>query len=148
MQEPRLINEILARYKFPNLIAEVAESGYGLHTITNFMGYREYNEEEIRTKLISGGYYSVDVGYMLPEELTLENGKPKACWRWLKENEKKGTTSETVQRNKSNRAGTKRETVSNTFSKAMYRADRGRKNKGIRIYTEISITKEWYKWQS
>lgn len=89
MQEPRLINEILARYKFPNLIAEVVESGYGLHTITNFMGYREYNEEEIRTKLISGGYYSVDVGYMLPEELTLENGKPKACWRWLKENEKK-----------------------------------------------------------
>lgn len=100
MQEPRLANEILARYKFPNLIAEVVESGYGLHTIADFMGYREYDEEVIRTKLITGDitaseafglakYYNVDVEYMFSEVLVLENGKPKAYWCWLKEHNKR-----------------------------------------------------------
>lgn len=39
MNYKRLSNEELSKYPYPNLIAEIIESGYGLHTISDFMGH-------------------------------------------------------------------------------------------------------------
>ena len=38
MNYERLTNEELSYCKYPNLIAEIIESGYGMHNIAEFMG--------------------------------------------------------------------------------------------------------------
>ena len=102
MNYKRLSNEELQKFPYPNLVAEIIESGYGYHTIAGFMGHGEEpnNEEFVLRKLrgetdIFAGeafdlakYFGCKLEYMFSEELSIYNGKPKAYWRWIEKTER------------------------------------------------------------
>lgn len=103
MNYKRLSNEELQKFPYPNLVAEIIESGYGYHTIARFMGHgEESNTEEFALRKLRGEtdifageafglakYFGCKLEYMFSEELSIYNGKPKAYWRWLEENKKR-----------------------------------------------------------
>ena len=45
MNYKRLTNEELQEYKYPNLKAEIIESGYSMRTICEHMGHERMNDE-------------------------------------------------------------------------------------------------------
>lgn len=109
MYYKKLSNEELNKCKFPNLIAEIIESGYSTSTLADFMGlgakkngkYRKEDDPEVWNKIngqkemlashIVGlaKYYGVKIEYLSSYELTIQSGKPLAYWRWYENNQKK-----------------------------------------------------------
>ena len=106
MNYKRLSNEELSSYKYPNLVAEIIESGYTTSTLADFMGigakkdgrYRKEDDPEVwgringtiemRASHMIGlcKYYGTDVSYLFSDTLQIINGKPAAYWKWYKEN--------------------------------------------------------------
>lgn len=108
MNYKRLLNEELSSYKYPNLVAEIIESGYTASTLADFMGigakkdgrYRKEDDPEVWGR-INGTiemcashmiglckYYGADVLYLFSDTLQIINGKPAAYWKWYKENQR------------------------------------------------------------
>ena len=102
MNYRRLSNKELQEYKYPNLMAEIIESGYSMALICDRMGHENMSEEDAKkmmyTKLRGKDIITVDeafglaalfrgdVAYLVSTELTIEYGAPKAHWRWVDEN--------------------------------------------------------------
>ena len=103
MNYERLSNEELRKFSYPNLVAEIIESGYGMHTISDFMGHGNTYSTEVMIKAKVFGkdeilasealglahYFNCEMRYMFSHELSVINGKPMAYWRWLDENKRK-----------------------------------------------------------
>ena len=108
MNYKRLSNEELSMCKYPNLVAEIIESGYSASTLGDFMGigakkdgrYRKEDDLEVRG-LINGTiemsasnmmglcrYYGADADYLFSDTLQIISGKPLAYWRWYEVNQK------------------------------------------------------------
>ncbi len=95
-------NEI-EKAKYPNLLAELKESGYSICTISDFMGLgirgeddktiwnKLYGIEEITLEEAANlcKYYGVNFTYLFAQKLTIVNEKSQAYWRWYDENQKK-----------------------------------------------------------
>lgn len=109
MYYKKMTNEELNQCKYPNLIAEIIESGYSTITLADFMGlgpkkngrYRRENDPEVWDK-INGKeemlashaaglckYYNADFDYLFSNKLHVVSGKPVAYWKWYEENRKK-----------------------------------------------------------
>lgn len=102
MYYKKLTNNQLSTYKYPNLIAEIIESGYSIWCISDHMGLgqREQNDPEIWDKLTGkdiilcsegiglSKLFGVDLDYLFGKELKTLNGKPVAFWRWFDFNRK------------------------------------------------------------
>lgn len=106
MNYPRMSNEELGKCEFPNLIAEIIESGYSTSTLADFMGigakrngrYREEGDPEVWNEINGivempashavglSRYYGVDIGYLFSDNLAIISDKPQAYWRWYDEN--------------------------------------------------------------
>lgn len=109
MNYKRLTNEELKKCKYPNLIAEIIESGYSTSTLADFMGlgsrkngkYRPEGDPEVWDKINGkeeicashaaglSKYYNADFEYLFSSELDIMHGKPVAYWKWYDENRKK-----------------------------------------------------------
>ena len=117
MNYNRLSNEELSKYKYPNLVAEIIESGYTASTLADFMGigakkdgrYRKDDDPEV-WGMINGTiemrasnifrlckYYGADVNYLFSDTLQIINGKPAAYWKWYKENQRQEREFERLQ---------------------------------------------------
>ncbi len=117
MNYKRLTNEELSNYKYPNLVAEIIESGYTPSTLADFMGigakkdgeYRKQDDPEV-WGVINGTiemyesnmmglcrYYGADPEYLFSDTLQIMNGKPVAYWKWYKENQKQQRELERLQ---------------------------------------------------
>lgn len=112
MNYKRLSNEVLSNYKYPNLVAEIIESGYSICTIAEYMGlgrYRKEDDPEVLGRLngsvemsaanVCGllQLYNVEQGYLFSDTLSIEGGMPKAYWRWCDENKRKEQEFERLQ---------------------------------------------------
>lgn len=106
MNYPRMSNEELSKCEFPNLIAEIIESGYSTRTLADFMGigakkngrYREEGDPEVWNEINGiveipvshavglARYYGVDMGYLFSDNLAIISDKPQAYWRWYDKN--------------------------------------------------------------
>ena len=91
MNYQRLTNKELSRCKYPNLIAEIIESGYSTSTLADFMGigakkygtYRQEGDPEVWDKINGKAempanqafglakYYNVTLEYMFSHELEI-----------------------------------------------------------------------------
>lgn len=103
MNYRRLTNEQLGNFPYPNLIAEIIESGYGFHTISDFMGHgNTYETQDMIMAKLKGEdsilaseafglakYYNVKFKYLFSHELSVVEGKPEAYWRWYDTNKRK-----------------------------------------------------------
>lgn len=108
MNYKRLSNEELNRCKYPNLAAEVIESGYSASTLADFMGigakkdgrYRKDDDPEV-WGMINGTiemhvsnmiglckYFGADATYLFSDTLQIVNDKPTAYWKWYRENQR------------------------------------------------------------
>lgn len=102
MNYQKLTNEELNKCKYPNLIAEIIESGYSTCTLGDFMGLGRYIKEgdpvvwdKINGKVempasqacALAKYYNVTIEYLFSEKLWVVDGKPVAYWSWLKTNQ-------------------------------------------------------------
>lgn len=102
----------LSRCKYPNLIAEIIESGYSICTIAEHMGLGRYREEndpevwgvlngtiEMRASNMYGlmHLYNVEYEYLFSETLQIVDGKPAAYWHWYDENKRKKQEFERLQ---------------------------------------------------
>lgn len=100
----KLTIEQLKKYPYPNLMAEIMESGYSICTIGDHMGFGRYCEEddskvwcrlEGRKEILASeavglaGLFGVNLNYLFAKELKLISGKPYAYWRWLEHNQRK-----------------------------------------------------------
>ena len=96
--------EELKKFRYPNLIAEIIESGYSINTLAVYMGLpgsRKENDPEMLAKLYGNMEITVDeaerlaglfrarIGYLFSHDLETISGKPMAYWRWLHENQRK-----------------------------------------------------------
>lgn len=95
--------EEIEKAKYPNLLAEIKESGYSICTISEFMGFgmckeddktvwdKLYGVEEITLKEARNlcRHYGVDFTYLFDKKLHNTCGKSIAYWRWYDENRKK-----------------------------------------------------------
>ena len=112
MYYKRLSNEELKKYPYPNLMAELIESGYSICTLANHMEigeYRQQGDPEVWAKLrgeadiLTGeafglsGLFSVSMEYLFSHELKVFNEKPAAYWRWLAENQKREKELEEIE---------------------------------------------------
>ena len=93
----------LNKFPYPNLIAEIIESGYGMHTISDFMGHgNTYDTKEMIGKKLNGEedifaseanglakLFGVKMDYLFSNALSVVNEKSEAYWRWYYENERK-----------------------------------------------------------
>lgn len=104
MNYKKLTIEELKEYKYPNLIAELIESGYSICTLGDHMGLkgrRDEDDREIwgklkgnidlyRTEALGLAHlFSVNMEYLFSHELHVFSGMPAAHWRWLDSNQKK-----------------------------------------------------------
>lgn len=103
MNYKRLSVEELNTYPYPNLIAEIIESGYGMHTISDYMGHgNTYDTQELIGKKLTGEksiliseafglarLYGVKMEYLFAHTLSVMDGKPEAYWRWMDKNQRK-----------------------------------------------------------
>lgn len=104
MNYKRLTIEELKEYKYPNLIAELIESGYSICTLGDHMGLkgrRGEDDREIWGKLKGNidlyctealglaRLFSANMGYLFSHELNVFSGMPAAHWRWLDSNRDK-----------------------------------------------------------
>lgn len=100
----RLSIEELQRYPYPNLMAEIIESGYSICTVGEHMGLGRYLPEdspEIWGRLTGNTeilfseadglvrLFGADFEYLFSHELRLISEKPYAYWRWLEENKRR-----------------------------------------------------------
>ncbi|MGN0348591.1 MAG: hypothetical protein ACI4DR_03550 [Roseburia sp.] len=108
MNYERLTNEELNKCRYPNLIAEILESGYSTSTLADFMGlgakkngkYRPEGDlevwdkingkEDICTSHVEGlcKYYGLDNDYLFSDKLYVVSGKSLAYWRWYDKHRK------------------------------------------------------------
>ncbi len=98
----KLSNQQLSEFKYPNLIAELIESGYSICTCSDHMGVgrRQENDQEIWDKLkgkrkmsLSEAkglalLFNVKFEYLFSRELNVMNEKPYAYIRWYEWNKK------------------------------------------------------------
>lgn len=103
MKYQRLSNEELRKFKYPNLIAELIESGYSICTCADHMGLgrREENDPEIWDKLrgekelytseASGlsQLFGVNFDYLFSDQLKTISGMTYAFCRWSDYNAKR-----------------------------------------------------------
>ncbi len=111
MNYKRLTNEELSRCKYPNLIAEIMESSYSICTIAEHMelGRRKEDDPEVWGMLngtielrASNMYglmclYNAEFEYLFSETLQVIDGKPRAYWKWYRENQKRQRELEGLQ---------------------------------------------------
>lgn len=95
--------EEIEKAVYPNLLAEIKESGFSICTISDFMGLGACEEDDktIWDKLNGKAeileteaselaeYYGVEEEYLFAHELSVINGKSEAYWRWYDENHRK-----------------------------------------------------------
>lgn len=104
MKYTRLSIELLSKYKYPNLIAELIESGYSICTIGDHLGmgkYRKEDDKEVWDKLKGNTeiftseaialakLFGVGIGYLFSEDLATLDNKPLAFYRWFEDNRRK-----------------------------------------------------------
>lgn len=97
MKYMKMTNEQLQQCKYPNLIAEIIESGYSICTLAEHMGLqgrRKENDPEVLGKIrgsedllmseASGlsRLYGVSVEYLFADDLKMVCDCPVAHWRW------------------------------------------------------------------
>lgn len=97
----KLTVEQLEQFPYPNLIAELIESGYSICTLGEHMGLkrrRKEDDQEIWGKLrgeieitAQEGFalarlFGTNVEYLFKDHLSHFNGKSAAYWRWIEEN--------------------------------------------------------------
>lgn len=97
----KMTNEELKKYPFPNLMAEICESGYSICTLGDHMGlghYRNEDDPEVWGKLRGNIdlYANEAIGlvklfgctyeYLFSNKLSVMNGKPLAYHRWREHN--------------------------------------------------------------
>lgn len=100
----RLSIEELQEYPYPNLMAEIIESGYSICTVGEHMGLGRYLPEdspEIWDRLTGNTdilfseatglarLFGADFDYLFSHGLRLISEKPYAYWRWLEENKRR-----------------------------------------------------------
>lgn len=100
----RLTIEELQNYPYPNLMAEIMESGYSICTIGEHMGLGRYcenddpevwgrlrGEKEMAYNEMVGlmGLYGASADYLFADRLKIVSGKPYSYWRWLEHNQRK-----------------------------------------------------------
>lgn len=104
-----LSNEELQKYPYPNLIAELIESGYSICTLGTHMDLGEHCEEdepEVWARL-SGkqeittdeafslcGLFGVNLDYLFSHDLRVLNGEPLARIRWYESNQRRKRDAE------------------------------------------------------
>lgn len=94
----------LSRYRYPNLLAEIIESGYSICTIAEHMGlgrYRREDDPEVWARLAGSiemtvanmcgllQLYNVKQEYLFSDTLSIKGGVSEAYWRWYDENKRK-----------------------------------------------------------
>ena len=99
----KLCNEELSRFKYPNLIAELIESGYSICTLADHMGLekpREQDDPEVWAMLrgekditASQGFalarlFNVKYEYLFQTKLNILCEKPLAYLHWYEWNKK------------------------------------------------------------
>lgn len=103
MNYERLSNDELRRFKYPNLIAELIESGYSICACADHMGLGRRGEDdsevwaklrgehEVSAKEALGlaSLFGVDLKYLFSHDLMTISGETYAFVRWKDENEKK-----------------------------------------------------------
>lgn len=96
MIKPGMTVEELRKFKYPNLVAEIMESGYELHRIAELMECENASDLEkvIEAKLrgdvpimYSEAYklareFDVKMEYLFSHKLSVKNGKIEAYIRW------------------------------------------------------------------
>lgn len=112
MYDKEMSNEELSRYRYPNLMAEIVESGYSICTLAEHMGLpgqRKENDSEVWDKLNSeesiltdealglSRLFSVKLEYLFCHELETLCGKSIAYWRWIERNQNKERELEQIQ---------------------------------------------------
>lgn len=112
MNYKRLSTIELSRYKYPNLLAEIIESGYSICTIAEHMGLGRYRKEDdpevwgrLRGSIEMSGtnmcgllqLYNVEQEYLFNDTLSIRGGVPEAYWRWYDENKRKEQEFERLQ---------------------------------------------------
>lgn len=100
----RLTIKELQNYPYPNLMAEIMESGYSICTVGEHMGlgrYRENDDPEVWGRLKGEKeitfnemvglmrLYVESADYLFANRLKIVSGKPYAYWRWLEHNQRK-----------------------------------------------------------
>lgn len=96
--------EDIEKFKYPNLLAEIKESGYSICTVADHMGIGQYvREDDTKTwnKLtgrmdilhseVAGlmKLFGVEYDYLFSHDLSVMNEKPVAYWRWYDSNKRK-----------------------------------------------------------
>ncbi|MDD2960401.1 MAG: hypothetical protein PHR92_18110 [Lachnospiraceae bacterium] len=103
MDYKKLSNNVLSKYKYPNLIAELIESHCSICTLGDYMGLegaRKENDAEVWGKLQGSipimaneavglaGLFGVSMQYLFSDKLKLLYGEPMAVVHWLDYNRK------------------------------------------------------------
>lgn len=101
MNYKKLTNEQINTFPYPNLIAELIESGYSICTLGEHMGLegrRSENDPQIWSKLRGqdeimaseafglARLFNTECEYLFSSELTEIDGMSAAYWRWFYEN--------------------------------------------------------------
>lgn len=104
MMYTKQTNEQLQAYKYPNLIAEIIESGYSICTCADYMGlgrHRQEDDPEVWRKLYGqedllaseaiglSGLFGVQLEYLFANELKTMNGETFAHIRWYDSNQRR-----------------------------------------------------------
>ncbi len=100
----RLSIKELQKYQYPNLIAEIIESGYSICTVGDHMELGRYLPEDSpevwdkltgKTELLANeaialsNLFGAKPKYLFSHELAMIDEKPYAYWRWLESNKRK-----------------------------------------------------------
>ena len=103
--------EEIKKSAYPNLLAEIKESGYSICTISDFMGLGRCKEDNkavwdkltgkvdfpLKEAELLAKYFNADFDYLFSSELYIVCDKPYAYLRWYEDNKKK---SEDIARSK------------------------------------------------
>lgn len=100
----KLSHEELKKFPYPNLVAEVIESGYSICTVGDHMGLGQHCPEDSPEVLgrLNGEIelgateafkltklFGAEWEYLFSHELRVVAGETAAHWRWLEENRRK-----------------------------------------------------------
>lgn len=102
MNYAKLSIEELSRFRYPNLVAEIIESGYSICTLSDHMGYGrcEENDPVIRDKVFGkgeftkeeavglAGLFGSNLDYLFADELNVFGGKSVAFYRHYEINQR------------------------------------------------------------
>lgn len=103
MKYEKLSNDELRKYPYPNLMAEIIESGYSICTIAEHMGLpgrRQEDDAEVWGKLKGdidilaseaiglSHLYNVKMEYLFDDKLKVLCNMPMAHWHWYAQNER------------------------------------------------------------